>query len=65
MKLKRYHLEIFDENKRDVHDRRKKCAWAVFSYQDENGIEYRRSFTAPSFTTELKMWDIAPKEINL
>jgi len=60
----RNHLEKYEDNKRDNNDRRKKVAWAVFSYIDENNIEFRKSFTAPAGTPEKDFWDIAPKQIK-
>jgi hypothetical protein len=58
-------LEKFEDNKRDTNDRRKKIAWAVFSYIDTNtGHEFRKSFTAKVGTPESEMWNIAPKTID-
>ena len=65
-KLIRQSLIKYDDNRRDIKDRRKKVAWAVFSYIELNtGIEYRKAFTAPVGTPELKFWNIAPKEIKI
>ena len=58
--LTRGSLEIYEESKRDPNDRRRRIAWAVFSYYDENGIEYRKSFKAPQMTPESEFWTIAP-----
>jgi hypothetical protein len=62
--LIRQSLEIYNPNKRDHSDRRKKVAYAVFSYYDrDTNHEYRKSFTAPVNTPENKFWDIAPRII--
>lgn len=63
MKLFRHSLEIYNENKKDVFDNRKKFAEAIFSYFDENGNEYRKKFQLPAFTPENEFFNIAPKEI--
>ena len=65
MKAYRKELVIYDENRRDVYDNRKKVAYAVFSYFTDNGIEYRKKFQLPTFTPEIEFWNIAPKEINV
>ncbi len=64
MKLQRHRLEKYNPCKRDIKDSRKKIAWAVFSYLDENGVEYRRSYTAPCNTPENYFWGKAPKQIT-
>lgn len=65
MVLYRHEMEKFCTRERDMKDRRKFVARAVFSYFDrETGHEYRKSFTAPAGTPEMKFWDIAPKTIN-
>jgi hypothetical protein len=62
--LIRKSLEKYDHSRRDSKDRRKKVAWAVFSYYErDTGQEYRKSFTAPADTPESKFWDIAPRII--
>lgn len=63
MKLKRGKLEKFDPEHKSPNDKRKKETWAVFSYFDEDGQEYRKSFTAPANTHELTMWKISPQII--
>lgn len=64
MKLYRHQLEIYHPDTKDIRDNRKKIAIAVFSYFDEDNIEYRKKFTGLKNTPELKFWDIAPKIIN-
>ena len=61
----RMFLEKYEENKKDIFDNRKKYAYAVFSYQTKNGIEFRKSFQAKSFTPENEFFNIAPKQINV
>ena len=62
--LIRQSLIKYEDNKRDNKDRRKKVSFAVFSYIDmDTNFEYRKAFTAPINTPELKFWDIAPKTI--
>jgi hypothetical protein len=63
MKLFRGSLEQYNEKRKDVKDKRKYVAWAVFSYFDEKGIEYRKSFTAKVLTSELEFFSIAPEII--
>lgn len=63
--ITRHSLVKYHENTRDINDRRRKIAKAVFSYYDKNGIEYRKSFTLPAFTHENKFWEIAPEVICL
>jgi hypothetical protein len=66
MALIRKHLEKYEHSRRNIADRRKKVAWAVFSYVEiDTGYEYRKSFTAPANTPEMKFWDIAPQTITL
>jgi len=61
--LIKHKLEKFDEN-RKVYDNKKNVTWAVFSYIDaDTGDEYRKSFTAKPFTSEMTMWKIAPEII--
>ena len=63
--LVRRHLEIFHPNRRDTNDKRKKVAWAVFSYIEQGtGYEYRKSFTAKVGTKESEFFNIAPLTIN-
>lgn len=65
MILMRNKLEIFEDSHRDNADKRKKLAWAVFSYIDKTTKEeYRKSFTAKTGTTENEFWNIAPKIIK-
>jgi hypothetical protein len=65
-KLIRQGLELYDSNRRDPKDKRKKIAWAVFSYIDEaTGEEYRRPFKADPGIPETEFWNIAPKTITL
>ena len=61
----RMFLEKYDENKRNIFDKREKFACALFSYQTKNGIEFRKAFTAPSFTPENEFFKIAPEEIKV
>jgi len=61
----RMFLEKYDENKKDIFERRKKFAYAVFSYKTKTGIEFRKAFTAPSFTPENEFFKIAPEEIKV
>lgn len=62
--LMRNYLEKYDPSRRDSADRRKKVAWAVFSYiERDTSHEYRKAFTAPANTPEMKFWDIAPRII--
>lgn len=64
MNLKRNELEKYEENIRDIKDRRKKISRAVFSYIDVNtGEEYRRAFFSKPFTPEQYFWDVAPEYI--
>jgi len=65
MKAFRHNLEKFNENTRDVKDKRKKVSYAVFSYISENGVEYRKLFTMPAFTHENKFFDVAPLIIEV
>ena len=63
-KLVRNRLEIYDAKRKDTKDKRKKVAWAVFSYIEEGtGDEYRKAFTAKAGTPETEMWKLAPKTI--
>ena len=64
MILFRNKLEKYHPDARDIQDNRKKISYAVFSYFDENNIEYRKKFIQPKNTPEMKFWDIAPKIIN-
>ena len=63
--LHRRFLECYNPNKRSNTDRRKKVAWAVFSYYDERGDEYRRSFEQPQNTPEQTFWTVAPETITI
>lgn len=60
-------LEKFDCKKRSTKDKRKKVAWAVFSYFDRNNPahEYRKSFEAPLGTSESEFWEISPNTITV
>lgn len=61
----RKHLEIYQSRKRGLYgDYRKMGAWAVFSYVDENGDEFRKAFWAKAGTTEEEFWKSAPEEIQ-
>jgi len=62
--LTRQYLEKYEPAKRFSTDRRQKRAWAVFSYFDENGHEYRRAFWADKNTPENDFWNIAPDIID-
>jgi len=64
--LYRRSLVKYKDNTRDHKDRRKKIAYAVFSYFDSpyGGIEYRKSFTAKPGTPEADFWEIAPEIIT-
>ena len=63
--LTRNHLEKYQAVKRGRDgDYRKKGAWAVFSYLDESGAEYRKAFWADTGTHENKFFEIAPLTIN-
>lgn len=64
MILERHQLETYNPETRDFKDRRRIVARAVFSYLDENGNEYRKSFTAQPNTPETEFWNIAPKSIT-
>lgn len=59
----RFAMVQYHENKRDNFDKRKKFAEAVFSYQTDKGIEFRRSFQYPAFTPKEEFYKIAPTEI--
>jgi hypothetical protein len=61
--LTRNHLEIYNPCQKDNNDRRKKITKAVFSYFDEQGVEYRRGFTAKPNTSEINMWLLAPEKL--
>ena len=61
----RHRMEIYNPDKRDTKDRRTKVAFAVFSYITDDGIEYRKGFTAPKNTHEMEFWNIAPKTIEI
>ena len=65
MLLTRYQLEHYDPNKRSVKDRRKRCAWAVFSYLARDGTEFRKAFTAPPNTPEEWFLGLAPETIKI
>jgi hypothetical protein len=56
---------LYEANRRDNIDRRRKVAWAVFSYFDEDGNEYRRSFTLMVDTPESIFMKIAPLTISI
>ena len=58
--LERCELVSYNENVRDIQDKRKKVSKAVFSYHDQNGVEYRKGFTAQPFTHENNFFSIAP-----
>lgn len=60
MILTRKNLEQYHASIKSFNDRRKKVSMAVFSYEDENGVEYRKKFTALSNTPEQHFWEIAP-----
>ena len=62
MKVRKF-MEKYDPSKRDTKDLRKRHAWAVFSYVDEHGNEYRKSFTLPVNSPESDFWKIAPNVI--
>jgi hypothetical protein len=63
VKLIKNHLEIFNEYYKDSV-KNKYVTKAVFSYFDEKTKEeYRKSFTAKPYTSEEKMWQIAPEII--
>ena len=53
-------MEKYEPCKKDPKDRRKKVSWAVFSYFNERGEEYRRAFTMSINTPEIAFFDIAP-----
>ena len=58
-------LEKYIPNKRDTQDMRRKIAWIVVSYiEEETGYEYRKAFTAPQGTPEIVMWNLAPDKIT-
>ena len=63
--LRRGHLAIYKENTRSAKDARKKIALAVFEYFDEaTGDDYRKSFSAKPYTSEVEFYEIAPKIIK-
>ena len=64
MQLFRHHLEIYNPDTRDHQDRRKKISRATFSYLNNEGIEYRKTFTSKPNESEQNFWIIAPKIIN-
>ena len=64
--ITRHQLKSYKAATRDYkNDARKKVAWAVFSYFDNEGNEYRKAFTAPALTHKNEFWNIAPKTIVL
>jgi len=65
MTLTRRYLEKFDCNRKGKGgDFRKRGAWAVFSYYDENGAEYRKAFWGKANIQEDEMWNVAPERIE-
>ena len=65
MILIRNKLEIYIDSKKDTKDKRRKVAFAVFSYiNKDNNNEHRISFTAKVNTPETEFWNIAPKSIE-
>lgn len=61
----RKHLEQYNPNKPDANHRRKRTAYAVFSYiEQDTHHEYRKAFTAPANTPEREFWQIAPETIE-
>jgi len=56
----RHQLEQYVDYARDTYDQRKKVSYAVFSYLDEQGTEYRKRFTSVPYTPEIDFWKIAP-----
>jgi hypothetical protein len=63
MILRRVGLVKFEDNVRDMKDRRRIVARGVFEYRDENDVEFRKSYTAPAGTPEPRIWDFAPVRI--
>jgi hypothetical protein len=49
---------------KDPKDRRKRVSRAIFSYFDKDGIEYRKSFTAPHWTPESNFYHLAPSTLE-
>lgn len=56
---------IYQERRRDPMDGRRFVAWAVYSYYDDAGIEYRRSFTARPETSPETFDGIASDTITI
>ena len=63
--LKRHGIAIYDPKKRSVKDRRRIVSWAVFSYYDENDVEYRRSFESACITSKDEFMKIAPLTVKI
>ncbi len=63
--LTRGKLVKFFPKTRDMADRRRFVAKAVFSYFDINGIEYRKSFTGKPLSHESFFMQTAPEVICL
>jgi len=63
--LTRGSLVKYYETKRDNKDARRKVAVAIFSYHDNSGFEYRKTFTAKAGTPEELFYDITPEVITL
>ena len=61
--LIRRYLEKYEPETKDVFDKRKKISLAVFSYFDELGNEYRKSFKSKPNEPEKNFWEIAPKTL--
>lgn len=65
MKARKNGIVKYRDNTRSTKDGRKKVAYLVVEYISESGYEYRRSFEAPPFTGELKMFEDAPEVIEV
>ena len=63
--LYRQDLETYQSVKRGFQgDKRRKGAWAVFSYRDDRNREYRKAFWGEKGTHENVFFEIAPLTIN-
>jgi len=60
MTLFRRKMVKYEPNREFINDRRRRKAWCVFEYRDENNIEYRRVFWADKDTSRTEFDLIAP-----
>ncbi len=63
--IKRDRVVKYYPETRDIYDRRRKVARAVFAYFGYSGVEYRKSYQMAIHTPLERFFEIAPETIEL